>query len=71
MARTPDLQLHALWREYRRRQVDRRLTIAQFCAQEGLSTATFHSWKRRRRLISLAVPWLLLAGGLWLVPLTG
>src|SRR6516225_6158095 len=54
MARTPDLQLHALWRERLRRQVDSGLTIAQFCDQEGLSTATFHSWKRRLRLIELA-----------------
>jgi|HubBroStandDraft_4_1064222.scaffolds.fasta_scaffold578935_1 hypothetical protein len=54
MARTPDPQLHALWRERLRRQVDSGLTIAQFCAQEGLSTATFHSWKRRLRLVELA-----------------
>jgi hypothetical protein len=54
MARTPDPQLHALWRERLRRHVDSRLTIAQFCAQEGFSTATFHSWKRRLRLIELA-----------------
>ena len=54
MARSPDLQLHATWRERLRRHVDSGLTIAQFCAQEGLSTATFHSWKRRLRLIELA-----------------
>ena len=54
MARTPDLQLHALWRERLRRQAGGGLTIAQFCAQEGLSTATFHSWKRRLRLVELA-----------------
>jgi transposase-like protein len=54
LARTPDLQLHALWRQRLRRQVDSGLTIAQFCAQESLSTATFHSWKRRLRLSELA-----------------
>lgn len=54
MARTPDLRLHALWRERLHRQADSGLTIARFCAQEGLSTATFHSWKRRLRLIELA-----------------
>jgi hypothetical protein len=54
MARTPDLQLHALWRQRLHRQVDSGLTIAQFCDQEGLSTATFHSWKRRLRLSELA-----------------
>jgi hypothetical protein len=32
------------------------LTIAQFCDQEGLSTATFHSWKRRLQLIESADP---------------
>jgi hypothetical protein len=54
MARTPDLRLHALWREHLRRQVESGLTIARFCAREGLSTATFHSWKHRLRLVELA-----------------
>jgi hypothetical protein len=54
MARTPDLQLRALWRDRLRRQAGSGLTIAQFCAHEGLSTATFQSWKRRLRLIELA-----------------
>ena len=54
MSRTPDLQLRALWRERLRRQAGSGLTIAHFCAQEGLSTATFHAWKRRLRLIELA-----------------
>jgi transposase len=54
MARTPDLKLHALWRERLSRQIDSGLTIAQFCAYEGLSPATFQSWKRRLRLIDLA-----------------
>jgi hypothetical protein len=30
------------------------LTIAQFCAQECLSQASFSAWKRRLRLIDLA-----------------
>jgi hypothetical protein len=54
MARTPNPQLHALWRERLRRQADSGLTIVRFCAREGLSTATFHSWKRRLRLSELA-----------------
>ncbi len=54
MARTPDLQLHALWRDRLRRQAGSGLTIARFCAQEGFSTATFQSWKRRLRLIEVA-----------------
>src|SRR5262245_47424422 len=54
MARTPDLELRAAWRDRLRRQIDSGLTIAQFCAREGVSTATFHSWKRRLRLVELA-----------------
>ena len=54
MARTPDLELHALWRERIDRQVHSGLTIARFCAREHLSLATFQSWKRRLRLINLA-----------------
>ena len=54
MSRTLDLKHYALWRECIRRQVDSGLTIAQFCAREGLSVAAFHSWKRRLRLINLA-----------------
>jgi len=56
MARPPDLKLHALWRDRLRRQVGSGLTIAQFCAREGLSVATFQSWKRRLRLVDLANP---------------
>jgi len=54
VARTPDLQLHALWRERVRRQAGSGLTIAQFCARERLSVASFGVWKRRLRLIDLA-----------------
>jgi hypothetical protein len=54
MSRTPDLKRHALWRERIRRQVDSGLSIARFCAREGLSVAAFHSWKRRLRLIEFA-----------------
>jgi hypothetical protein len=54
VARTPDLQLHALWRERVRRQADSGLTIVQFCAQERFPVASFHAWKRRFRLIDLA-----------------
>jgi hypothetical protein len=47
--RTPDLQLHALWRDRVRRQTVSGLTIAQFCAQKYLSQASFSAWKRRLR----------------------
>jgi hypothetical protein len=51
--RIPDLKLRALWRERVRRQTDSGLTIAQFCARERLSVASFYTWKRRLRLIDL------------------
>lgn len=54
MARTPDLQLHAVWRQRIDLQVRGGLSIARFCAQQRLSVATFQSWKRRLRLIDLA-----------------
>src|SRR5262245_6544127 len=54
MPRTPDLKLQALWRQRIDLQVHSGLTIAQFCAQEHLSIASFHAWKRRLRLIELA-----------------
>jgi hypothetical protein len=53
MARTPDLKLHALWRARVRRHAESGLTIAQFCARESLSVASFHGWKRRLRHIDL------------------
>ncbi len=51
MARTPDLKRHAFWRECIGRQAESGLTIAQFCAREGLGVFTFKSWKRRFRVI--------------------
>jgi len=50
MPRTPNPQLHALWRERIRRQEASGLTIEQFCVQEGVARSKFHSWKRRFRL---------------------
>ncbi len=54
MPRTPDPQLHALWRDRVRRQAVSGLTIAQFCAQKRLSQSSFYAWKRRLGLIDLA-----------------
>jgi hypothetical protein len=54
MARTSNLKLYALWRERVRRQAQSRLTIAQFCAREHLSVASFNGWKRRFRLMGLS-----------------
>jgi hypothetical protein len=52
--RTSDPELNALWRNRVRRQADSGLTIAQFCARECLSLASFYAWKRRLRLIDVA-----------------
>jgi hypothetical protein len=52
MARTPDPQLHATWRDRIDRQQASGLTIAQFCAQEGVARSKFHAWKRRFRLMA-------------------
>jgi hypothetical protein len=54
MPRTPDLKLHARWRERVRLQSQSGLTISQYCIREGISAAAFHAWKRRLRLINLA-----------------
>ena len=40
-----------LWRDRVRRQEASGLTIAQFCAQEGVARSKFHAWKRRFRLM--------------------
>ena len=56
MARPPDPKLHALWRDRVGRQEASGLTIAQFCAQEGVARSKFHAWKRRFRLMEASVP---------------
>jgi hypothetical protein len=55
MARTPDPKLHALWRDRVGRQEASGLTIAQFCAQEGVARSKFHAWKRRFQLMEASV----------------
>jgi hypothetical protein len=50
MARTPDPKRHAVWRDRIRRQEASRLTVAQFCAEEGISRSKFYAWKYRFRL---------------------
>ena len=54
MPRTPNPQLHAVWRERIRRQEASGLTIEQFCSQEGIARSRFHGWKRRFRLADVA-----------------
>jgi hypothetical protein len=50
MPRTADPALETLWRRRLRLQPDSGLTIHQFCKREGVSTASFHAWKRRLAL---------------------
>jgi hypothetical protein len=50
MPRRANPALEALWRCRLRQQPDSGLTIAQFCKREGVSTASFHAWKRRLAL---------------------
>ena len=50
MPRLADPALEDLWRRRLRQQPDSGLTIRQFCKKEGISTANFHSWKRRLAL---------------------
>ena len=54
MPRTPDSELHALWRHRISRQSDSGLTITRFCVQERLHPKSFYAWKRRLRLIDRA-----------------
>ncbi len=50
MPRLADPALQILWRRRLRQQPGSGLTIHQFCEREGISTAAFHSWKRRLAL---------------------
>jgi hypothetical protein len=47
MPRPPDPARAILWRHRLRQQLDSGLSIHQFCLREGVSTASFHAWKRR------------------------
>jgi hypothetical protein len=37
------------WRRQIQRQTQGSLTVAEFCRRRGVSTVTFHAWKRRLR----------------------
>lgn len=50
MPRRADPALETRWRRRLRQQPDSGLTIHQFCQREGVSTASFHAWKRRLAL---------------------
>ena len=47
MARPKDPDLERTWRQRLRRQTSSGLSIPAFCAREGVSSASFHAWKRR------------------------
>lgn len=47
MARPKDPDLERAWRQRLQRQAASGLSIAAFCAREGVSSASFQAWKRR------------------------
>lgn len=47
MARPNDLGLESTWRRRLRRQAVSGLSILEFCAREGVSSASFYAWRRR------------------------
>jgi hypothetical protein len=53
MARPKDLALEHTWRQRLRRQTSSGLSIPAFCASEGVSLASFYSWRRRLAARSL------------------
>ena len=50
MLRSANLALETIWRRRLQQQPDSGLTIQQFCKRGGVSTASFHAWKRRLAL---------------------
>jgi hypothetical protein len=53
MARPKDPHLERIWRQRLLRQTSSGLSIPAFCAREGVSSASFHFWKRRLTARSL------------------
>lgn len=53
MARPKDPNLERVWRQRLQRQTSSGLSIPAFCAREGVSSASFHAWKRRLTTRSL------------------
>jgi hypothetical protein len=47
MARPKDLGIEHTWRLRLRRQAASGLSVAAFCAREGVSSASFYAWRRR------------------------
>ena len=53
MARPKDPDLERAWRQRLQRQSTSGLSISAFCAREGVSCASFQSWKQRLAARSL------------------
>ncbi len=53
MARPKDPNLERSWRQRLQRQFASGLSIPAFCAREGVSSSSFHAWKRRLTARSL------------------
>ena len=53
MARPKDPNLESVWRQRLQRQSTSGLSISAFCAQEGVSSTSFQTWKRRLAARSL------------------
>ena len=49
MARQRSVLTERVWRERLRRFGQRGVAVAEFCEDEGVSTASFYNWRRRLR----------------------
>lgn len=56
MARRGDGSVKRVWRERLRRYRGCGVTVAAFCAREGVSTASFYAWRRRLGESSAGAP---------------
>ena len=56
MGRVADEGVALTWERRIEKQRRSRLSIAEFCSQEGVSTASFYAWRRRLRGADAAVP---------------
>ncbi|HEX5106458.1 MAG TPA: hypothetical protein VFV87_21715 [Pirellulaceae bacterium] len=56
MGRVASEALSSVWERRIARQGRSRLSIAEFCSQEGVSTASFYVWRRRLRGADAAAP---------------
>ena len=56
MARTRNADRRRYWQEAIERQQASGQSIVGFCTEEGVSTASFHAWKRRFRRLAAGSP---------------